>query len=65
MFVFKKKKRDDLKSLGPDAITIHKKEKYGDSTLLPENKPMRDEIWFKSETKHRNVHCPPKAVPHR
>ncbi len=28
------------------------------------NLPMRDEIWFKSETKQRNVHCPPKAVRH-
>lgn len=28
------------------------------------NLPMRDEIWFKSETKQRNVHCPPKPVKH-
>ena len=26
------------------------------------NLPMRDEIWFKTETKQRNVHCPPKPV---
>lgn len=28
------------------------------------NFPMRDEIWFKTETKQRNVHCPAKAVKH-
>ena len=26
--------------------------------------PMRDEIWFKTETKQRNVHCPPRPVKH-
>ena len=26
--------------------------------------PMRDEIWFKSETKQRQVHHPLKNVPH-
>lgn len=26
------------------------------------NLPMRDQIWFKTETKQNNVHCPPKPV---
>lgn len=29
-----------------------------------EKLPMRDEIWFKTETKQNNVHCPPKPVRH-
>lgn len=28
------------------------------------NLPMRDDIWFKTETKQRQVHCPPKPVKH-
>jgi len=28
------------------------------------NLPMRDDIWFKSETKQRQVHHPPQNVPH-
>ena len=25
--------------------------------------PMRDELWFKTDVKQRNVHVAPKAVP--
>ena len=33
--------------------------------LIDDNFPMRDEIWFKSATKQRQVHCPAKIVPNR
>ncbi len=59
-------KRDQLKGIRKkDAITIYDQDQVQDPTLLRENKPMRDEIWFKSETKQRQVHVPLKAVPHR
>ena len=60
-----------------DAVTIYDTEEatkawgFGTKTnpipideVARKNLPMRDEIWFKSETKQRAVHCPPPRVPH-
>ncbi len=60
-----------------DAITIYDTEESTKTNLgfgtkmnpIPNNDfartktPMRDEMWFKSETKQRLVHKAPKAVP--
>ena len=32
---------------------------------IDDNFPMRDEIWFKTAAKQRQVHCPAKIVPNR
>jgi hypothetical protein len=46
-----------------DGITIYDNSQVQTSGLLPETKPMRDEIWFKTEAKQRQVHVPAKIVP--
>ena len=56
--------RDQLKNISKnDAITIHSDDVP--TSKVSVNRPMRDQIWFKSEAKLRRVHEPPKAVPNR
>lgn len=76
--VHHKFKKEDQNGIGKkNAITIYDTEEtpkaWGFGTKqnpIPidepprRNLPMRDEIWFKTETKQRNVHCPPKPVKH-
>lgn len=71
-------RKEQVKGIGKkDAITIYDTEEtpkaWGFGTKqnpIPidepsrANLPMRDELWFKTETKQRNVHCPPKPVRH-
>jgi hypothetical protein len=61
-----------------DAITIYDHHEVPKTTLgfgtklnpIPQNEveltktPMKDDIWFKSSTKLRQVHQAPKPVPH-
>jgi hypothetical protein len=46
-----------------DGITIYDDSQVQSKVLLPETKPMRDETWFKTEAKQRQVHVPLKIVP--
>jgi hypothetical protein len=69
---------DQWKGIGKkDAITIYDTEEapkargFGTKTnplpndeIQRNNLPMRDEIWFKTEAKQRQVWNPPKMVPH-
>lgn len=60
--------RDQLKNEAKqDAITIYDTENLKNADYLNKNQNlslnMRDEIWFKSDVKSRNVHRPLKPVP--
>lgn len=62
---------DQLKNIAKkDAMTLYtddqmaKPNTYNKLANQKQTENMRDEIWFKSDTKLRQVHCPPKAVPH-
>ena len=62
--------RDQLKNEAKqDAITIYDTENLKNADYLNKNQNlslnMRDEIWFKSDVKSRNVHRPLKPVPNR
>ncbi|CAF0873452.1 unnamed protein product [Brachionus calyciflorus] len=61
----KKWKKEEWQGIAKkDPITIYNGEHIKNTpNILPESKPMKDDIWFKSEVKHRQAYCPPKPVP--